>query len=62
MTRSLGLPRRITQPMAVVSSARPRIRHEAVRDLGFRCFRMITGHPIEVAHTRNTMMAFARRI
>lgn len=56
MTRSY-VSRRITQPMAV---PRMRTRHDAVRDLGFRCFRLERGHPVEVARTRNTMMAFAR--
>jgi hypothetical protein len=55
MTRSFGISRRITQPMSV-----PRTRHDAVRDLGFRCFRLVSGHPVELARTRNTMMAFAR--
>ena len=59
MTRSFGAQRRITQPMAV---PRLRTRDSTVRDLGFRCFRLVSGHPVEVAHTRNTMMAFARRI
>ena len=41
---------------------RPRTRHDAVRDLGFQCFRMVSGEFVEVARTRNTMMAFVRRI
>ena len=59
MTRSFGAQRRITQPMSI---PRPRNRHDGVRDLGFRCFRVVSGMPVEVARTRNTMMAFVRRI
>jgi hypothetical protein len=60
MTRSFGSLRRITQPISVATPRQPRTRHAAVRDLGFRCFRLVTGRPVELARTRNTMMAFVR--
>lgn len=62
MTRNLATlrrRRRITQPMAVVAA---RVPHEAVRDLGFRIFRVIAGTAVEVAASRNAMVAFVRKI
>lgn len=60
MTRIFGRlsrrPRRITQPMAIVRLP----RDPAIRDLGFACFRLVSGVAVPLVDTRNTMRAFVR--
>lgn len=58
MTRSYGTPRsrRITQPLRIVK----RPRDPAITVLGFTCFRLVMGEPLEVKHSTNTMFVFVR--
>jgi hypothetical protein len=62
MTRSYGSSRsrRITQPIAPIVVAR-KPRDPAIDDLGFTCFRLVMGEPLELEHSTNSMFVFVRR-
>jgi hypothetical protein len=56
MTRSYSSSRsrRITQPLRIVKPP----RDPAISTLGFTCFRLVMGEPLELKHSSNAMFVF----
>ena len=62
MTRTYGTQsrsRRITQPIRPLRAV-VRHRDPSITALGFTCFRLVMGEPLEVERSTNTMFAFVR--